>query len=228
MPINIVQDNIFSDLGFNDPTRTNNTESNQLGQADFLRLMTQQLASQDPFKPMEDGEFIAQMAQFSSVDSLQRLESSFSDLSVALSSSQALQASTLVGNDVLVPADVAYLEDEGSVSGVVGGLTSPVTNATLSITDESGQVIRTINLGDLNSTESGWEWDGNDESGNRVDSGIYQIAINGKQNGENFQFQSLVAAQVESVSLGGAEGVVLNLLGLGPVALDDVSRIGGG
>lgn len=227
MPISSAQTDIYSQLGLTDPTTVSNN-NNQLGQEDFLALMTTQLANQDPFKPLEDGEFIAQMAQFSSVDSLQRLESSFSDLAVSLSSSQALQASTLVGNDVLVPADVVYLGDEGSASGVVGGLTSPVTNATLTITDESGQIIRSISLGNLDSSESSWEWDGTDESGQGVEAGVYQIAVNGKQNGENFQFQSLIAAQVESVSLGGAEGVILNLIGLGPVSLDDVSRIGGG
>ncbi len=227
MPINSAQTDVYAQLGLSNPTIANNDDRNQLGQDDFLALMTAQLSHQDPFKPLEDGEFIAQMAQFSSVDSLQKLESSFSDLAVALSSSQALQASTLVGNDVLVPADVVYLEAEGGASGIVGGLTSPVTDATLTITDASGQTIRSINLGNLDSSEASWEWDGTNDNGERVAEGTYQISINGNQGGENFQFQSLVAAQVESVSLGGAEGVVLNLIGLGPVRLDDVSRIGG-
>ncbi len=227
MPINSAQTDIYSSLGLTNPTTTNVEDRNQLGQEDFLALMTAQLSQQDPFKPLEDGEFIAQMAQFSSVDSLQKLETSFSDLAVALSSSQALQASTLVGNDVLVPADVVYLDANGSASGVVGGLSGPVSDATLTITDSSGQIIRRINLGDINTTEADWEWDGNTDSGERAGEGVYTIAINGTQGGESFQFQSLVSAQVESVSLGGANGVVLNLIGLGPVRLDDVSRIGG-
>jgi flagellar basal-body rod modification protein FlgD len=227
MPINTAQTDVYASLGLTNPTTTNAPGNNQLGQEDFLALMTAQLSQQDPFKPLEDGQFIAQMAQFSSVDSLQKLESSFSDLSVALSSSQALQASTLVGNEVLVPADVVHLNNEGSAAGIVGGLNGPVTNATLTITDNSGQIIKRIEIGDINSTEAAWEWDGTNESGERVLEGNYNIAINGTQGGENFQFQSLVSASVESVSLGGGNGVVLNLIGLGPVRLDDVSRIGG-
>ncbi len=227
MPINDVQNDIYSQIGLRSQNQANNsTGKTSLGQSDFLKLMTQQLANQDPFKPSDNGQFIAQMAQFSSVDSLRRLESSFSDLSVALSSNQALQASTLVGNEVMVPADVVYLDAQGGASGIVGGLTAPVTNATLTITDESGQVIKKINLGDINTAEANWSWDGTNEAGDRVAEGIYQVAVNGNQGGENFQFQSLIAARVESVSLGGVDGVVLNLLGLGPVNLSDVSRIG--
>jgi len=54
--------------------------SSELGQSDFLALMTAQLSAQDPLKPQDNGQFIAQMAQFSSVESLSRLESSFSEL----------------------------------------------------------------------------------------------------------------------------------------------------
>jgi len=227
MPINTADTNVYASLGLTDPTTARTGPDNQLGQEDFLALMTAQLSHQDPFKPLDDGEFIAQMAQFSSVDSLQKLESSFSDLAVALSSSQALQASTLVGNEVLVPADVVHLDDNGSASGIVGGLEGPVSNMVLTITDSSGQVVRRIDIGDINSTEVSWEWDGTNESGEHLGEGIYNISVNGTQGGESFQFQSLVAASVESVSLGGANGVVLNLIGLGPVRLDDVSRIGG-
>ncbi len=227
MPANNIQSDIYSQLGLKiPPATTNNTGRSSLGQGDFLKLMTEQLSHQDPFKPLEDGQFIAQMAQFSSVESLQKLENSFSDLSVALSSNQALQASTLVGNNVMVPADVVYLESTGGASGVVGGLTAPVRDATLTISDQSGQIIKTVRLGDINTAEANWSWDGTNEAGDHVASGIYQVAINGNQGGDNFQFQTLIAAQVESVSLGGSDGVILNLVGLGPVNLADVSRIG--
>lgn len=227
MPVNNVPGDIYSQIGLRSQTEQNTAPDNsQLGQADFLKLMTQQLANQDPFKPMEDGQFIAQMAQFSSVDSLQRLENNFADLSASLTSNQALQASTLVGNDVMVPADVVYLQNSGGASGIVGGIESPITGAKLTVTDQNGQIVKTVNLGDINTREAPWNWDGTNEAGDRVASGTYKIAITGNQNGDNFQFQSLISAQVESVSLGGTDGIVLNLVGLGPVNLNDVSRIG--
>ncbi len=200
--------------------------SSELGQSDFLALMTAQLAAQDPLKPQDNGAFIAQMAQFSSVESLNRLEGSFSELATAMSSNQALQASTLVGKQVLVPADVGYVTDQGTVSGIAG-ISSPISNATLTITDSNGQTIRTINLGQQSGPEVNWTWDGNNEAGDHVSAGVYNLNFTGKINDETSQFQTLVSAQVESVSLGGIRGVVLNLEGLGPVNLSDVSRING-
>ncbi|PIP79418.1 MAG: flagellar biosynthesis protein FlgD [Gammaproteobacteria bacterium CG22_combo_CG10-13_8_21_14_all_40_8] len=200
--------------------------SSELGQSDFLALMTAQLSAQDPLKPQDNGQFIAQMAQFSSVESLSRLESSFSELANAMSSNQALQASTLVGKEVLVPADMAYVSGDGGASGIAG-VTSAVSQATLSITDENGQTIRTISLGQQTGPEVKWEWDGKDEAGNQVAEGVYHINFTGKIKDETTQFPTLVAAQVDSVSLGGVQGVVLNLAGLGPVNLSDVSRING-
>ena len=59
--------NILEKIGVKAPDNTPNTPKSSLGQEDFLKLMTTQLQNQDPFAPMENGEFIAQMAQFSTV-----------------------------------------------------------------------------------------------------------------------------------------------------------------
>ena len=59
---------ILNKLGINSSEKSNMPKAkDQLGQEDFLKLMTTQLQNQDPFAPMENGEFIAQMAQFSTV-----------------------------------------------------------------------------------------------------------------------------------------------------------------
>src|SRR5687768_6194672 len=73
-----------------------------LGQEDFLQLMLTQLKNQDPFKPMESGEFLGQIAQFGTVQGLAGLQTSFDSLSASLVSNQALQASALVGRSALV------------------------------------------------------------------------------------------------------------------------------
>ena len=75
-----------------------------LGQEDFLHLMLTQLKNQDPFKPMESGEFLGQLAQFGTVQGLAGLQTSFDSLSSSLVSNQALQASSLVGRSALARA----------------------------------------------------------------------------------------------------------------------------
>ena len=91
----------------------------ELGQDDFLKLMTEQLANQDPFEPMENGEFMGQIAQFGAVDGINNLLTSFNDLAVNLQSSQALQASNIIGRQVLVNHDQGYLPETGTLDGAV-------------------------------------------------------------------------------------------------------------
>ena len=55
-----------------------------LGQDAFLRLLVTQLSHQDPLKPQADGEFIAQLAQFSSLEKLQEMQSTLEDIRTAL------------------------------------------------------------------------------------------------------------------------------------------------
>src|SRR5262245_56224644 len=90
-----------------------------LGQEDFLHLMITQLKNQDPFKPMESGEFLGQLAQFGTVQGLAGLQTSFDSLSTSLVSNQALQALTLVGRSALATSSTLAVVAGQSVSGAV-------------------------------------------------------------------------------------------------------------
>jgi len=197
----------------------------ELNQEDFFALLTTQLAQQDPFKPLDNTEFVAQMAQFSSLESLQAMQDSFSDLASSMSSNQALQASALVGRTVLIPSNVASFDGSSGVEGMVA-LSSPASNAVLRIEDEAGQLIKTINLGDLEQGPNEFTWDGTDENGNSVAPGYYQMSVSGAVYGQETSLPTGVFARVDSVNLGGTQGgIYLNLDGLGSVSLDDVSQI---
>ena len=81
-------------------------ERSELGQDDFLMLMIEQFRNQDPFQPMENGEFIAQMAQFSQVAGIAEMNESMGQLADSLSANQALQASTMVDRSVLADGNL--------------------------------------------------------------------------------------------------------------------------
>jgi flagellar basal-body rod modification protein FlgD len=81
-----------------------------MGADDFLTLMVAQLQHQDPTKPMDNTEFVAQLAQFSTSTGVQELNESFSGLSSSLASSQMLQATELVGRQVSTESNVGFLE----------------------------------------------------------------------------------------------------------------------
>ena len=79
-----------------------------LDQEDFLKLLTQQLAMQDPSKPVDNDSMITQMASFSTVEGINQMSKQFESLNSMMTSSQALQASTLIGQKVLIPSNETY------------------------------------------------------------------------------------------------------------------------
>ena len=72
-----------------------------LGQEDFLKLMTTQLQNQDPFAPMENGDFIAQMAQFSTVTGITEMGNEMKAINDKLDSFRIATASQYLGHSVL-------------------------------------------------------------------------------------------------------------------------------
>lgn len=87
-----------------------------LGQADFLKLLTVQLQSQDPMSPMQDTEFISQMASFTSLQQMQTLTSSFEEFS---KTQQLSAAQSYLGKTVTV---VDANSDTGEVTGTVSSI----------------------------------------------------------------------------------------------------------
>lgn len=217
---------VFAGLGLN-RTPAAEQDRNQLGQEDFLALLTTQLQYQDPFKPLENTEFIAQMAQFSSLDSQQQLLTSVNDLATSLTSNQALQASAMVGRTVLVPSDTAFLFNEGGMSGSTD-LSANAYRVQMQVTDENGQLVYSEELGPRAAGEIDLWWNGNDASGNRLPAGKYKVSVFASVGNRTEQLPVETRALVTSVNLSSSTGgIVLNLAGLGSVPLSDVKEIGG-
>jgi len=218
-----VGSNPYDDLGLGLPQEDKSNK--ELGQADFLKLLTTQLQHQDPMEPTDNKEFIAQMAQFSSVDSLQSLDRKFDELSMALTSNQALQASTMVGREVIVPGNVAYNAGNG-IGGRIN-INGAATNIKVDIVDEHGQLVDTVFVGDQSGENASFYWDGTDANGNPLPEGRYSIQAYGNVYGEQQQFNTSVVAFVESVNFNQAgQGVILNLYELGSVNLTEVEEVG--
>ncbi len=200
--------------------------SNKLGQEDFLQLMLAQLRHQDPLKPLENGEFIGQMAQFSTVSGIQDLSEAFNDFASSLQSNRALQASGLVGRSVMVHGDQAALEAGGVVQGAAV-VPSTATATTVSIQDKSGQTVRSFELGPQPEGQVKFTWDGLSDTGQPLAPGNYRIRVDAMVDGEVSAVPTLIASKVESVSLGqgSAQDITLNVAGVGPVSLADVDEI---
>jgi flagellar basal-body rod modification protein FlgD len=211
-------------LSRNNDSNSRTTSASDMGSGDFLKLMLTQLQNQDPTNPMDNSEFLSQIAQFSTVTGVQDLNKSFSGLSTALQSNQALQASSLVGRTVLVPGKEGMLTDNVGIAGQIE-IPASASNVKVEIYDAHGQLVQTVDLGTQPAGDLTFAWDGNNDSGTALPSGIYTIKASGMVGGKTTAFGTSMYAQVQSVDLGGNQGIRLNLLGLGTVNLTDVEQV---
>ena len=200
-------------------------QKKHLGQDDFLRLMVAQAKNQDPMDPKTNGDFMAQMAQFSATDGIGKMQQSLANLAGSLQSAQALQATSLVGKKVLVNSDKLALAEEGSTQATVQ-VPNGVTELKATIYNEKGEVVRQMSLGATSEEEMTVNWDGMDNSGVRQKPGTYRITVNGNYMGKGVALNTMTKASVDSVSIGqNGEGVRLNVAGIGPVSLNDIREI---
>jgi len=199
--------------------------SDELGQEQFLELMIAQLRNQDPFKPMESGEFLGQLAQFGTVSGIEDVRGALSDLTTAMSANQTMQAAGLVDRQAFVASREAWLPPGGTVRGAV--VVPPGTSgATLSIYDMNGRLVAARAVPVTGADPGNFAWDGLMDDGSVAPTGYYELRAAGDVAGSNTALDVLVAGRIESVSLENAGGTVgLTVTGLGRVDLTAVRRV---
>jgi flagellar basal-body rod modification protein FlgD len=217
--------NIYSQLGLNKAVNTDTKANDELGQAEFLELMTAQLRFQDPLQPMENGDFLGQMAQFGTVSGINELNTTFSTMSSSFQSNQALQASTLVGRRVMVPSQSAFLNDGESLMGSVE-LEQPASRMVITVKNGAGQLVHRQELGIQQAGLVDFEWNGLDANGNSLPGGQYQIGAEVYRGTEVTAGTTFTVVDVESVTLGaGGQDLTLSVSGLGDIDMSQVRKI---
>ena len=149
---------ILNKLGIksqDDTTKPGN--KNTLGQKDFLKLMTAQLQNQDPFAPMDNGDFIAQMAQFSTVTGITEINNNLSALGSKLEPNRVATAAQFLGHSVLVPGQVVSPDDKGEIHGVVD-LPAYSNDVGVTFTNPSGEIVHSLTLGSQEKGLVGFSW----------------------------------------------------------------------
>jgi len=194
-----------------------------LGQEDFLRLMTTQLQNQDPFAPMENGDFIAQMAQFSTVTGITDMGETLKSLASQLSEFRLATATNLLGSSVLVPGNFARPDEAGEIHGIVDlPAASSMTNLTFS--SEDGEVLDVIELGPQASGLVGFSWLDvpqhirDSQAMVRIDA--YADSGKGLQPVSSSVFAEVLAASTQDP----VKGVTLDVRDYGEIAAADVTR----
>jgi flagellar basal-body rod modification protein FlgD len=204
--------------------KSDTTANKELGKNEFLNLLVAQLNNQNPLEPQSNGEFIAQLAQFSQVEGIEKLNTSMGSLLSGYQSSQALQASSLVGSKVIIPTDKAVVDTSESFKASLVLPTSS-SNVYVNVYNNAGTAVSRINMGEQAAGNVSFIWDGKDASGNLLPPGTYKFEAQATYEGETEALNTMLPANVDSVVLGGSE-LMLNLAGLGSVPLSQVQVIG--
>lgn len=204
------------------------TGKKALGKDAFLQLLVTQLKNQNPLSPQDNGAFVAQLAQFSSLEGINTLNDSVNSISSNFSSSQALQASSLVGRSIITQTDKAMVDTSKSMTGSVA-VTSATGNVSVKVTDKDGNVVRTIDMGTQSAGDSSFIWDGKNDKGEVAPAGTYTFAASTKNDkGDSVALLTSLPATVTSVTLSKTGGeMLLNLAGgMGSVKLSQIQTIG--
>jgi flagellar basal-body rod modification protein FlgD len=192
------------DLAPINPTGNYNTglydnTSDILGKDDFLTLLITQLKNQDPLNPTESTEYTAQLAQFSSLEQLSNVNQNLEYLQMFQASINNAQAVSFVGKEITALGNTIQVVD-----GVAGTcqfeLTRDATKVVVNIYNANGDLVKTIEAGDMNSGKQLVAWDGLDSEGNPVEDGNFTFEILAEDtDGENIEAITYFSGIVEGV-----------------------------
>ncbi len=201
------------------PTKERRTVLNQ---DDFMTLLSTQLKFQDPSKPMEANEMVAQMAQLSMTTGISDLKDQLASLSQSMNSSRASQAAQLVGREVLLDGEAMQLPLGGPLTGAVN-LPADAADLKLSIYDTAGRLVRQVTLGPQPAGIVRFAWDGSLPDGTNAAPGQYRVFADP---GTGESVPTLAAGRVDSVLLGSdGQGVQLVVDGYGLTDLGAVKQV---
>ena len=211
------------------------TTSGDSVQADtdkFMTLLVTQLKNQDPLNPLDNAQVTSQLAQLQTVTGVNKLNETLNTLKASYQSSEAMQATNLIGHGVLVEGNNITLSGSKAIMGVE--LAGDVDSLQVVISDKNGKEVQTMDLGAQKAGVVPLAWDGVPDASNvgsdgkpvTLADGSYTFQVVATKAGDKVSdAKALAFDSVASVTTNGLDGVKLNLPGKGAVTLADVKQV---
>lgn len=208
------------------PVSGGSVSSNGLGtdagslKNEFLTMMVSEIKNQDPLNPLDGSQYVGQLAQLSTVSSLENLRVLQQQTATQLDTLQVLQSTQLVGKKVLVPVETLKLAQTESISGQVN-MSGPADSVTLNVYDANGQRVAER------------KWNGTTDSALPFDiadlpAGQYTFEVNSTRDGATKTQTASISRSVESVNLPGTGDIELSVSGIGNISLYKVTQFSNG
>lgn len=192
-------DSLLSSTSGSSASSTTGKSSSGLGMDAFLQLLVTQLQYQDPLSPMDDKEFVAELAQFSSLEQLTEINSGIEGLSALNQEQQMIGAVNFIGKTIEANGTAVSVE-EGKATPVNFTLPEDAATCLVNVLDSTGQIVRTVDLGAATAGQVEFQWDGKDYDGKTVDDGQYQVAVTATNaDGEVMKVSSTMTGTVEGI-----------------------------
>jgi flagellar basal-body rod modification protein FlgD len=203
-------------------TATKNDPS-QLGESDFLKLLTTQLQQQDPTQPMDNTAMVAQLAQFSALEQMTNVNTTLTQMLTGQGTALEATAASMVGKTAIFNTDQVSLT-QGKTATITANLSQAATNVTLTIQDGTGTTVRTIGEGACASGNNTFQWDGNDDKGNPLPTGTYTAQVLATDiNGKSVSLTQNGSAPITGVIF--SNGTPKFVAGGSTLQLSDISQL---
>ena len=171
----------------------------------FLKLLIVQLQNQDPLDPLDNQEFIEQLATFNSLDQLISINGKLDTMQAEQLQLSQLAATSLIGKEVSAKGNSVSLSGGGGAE-IHYSLAADATRVVVNITDSDGNLVRTLEVGGQSAGEQAVMWDGKDDAGNPLDPGVYTFEVNAFDvSGNTVGVTTLIQGVVTGVNMVGTE-----------------------
>lgn len=188
----------------------------------FLKLLVTQLKNQDPMNPMENAELTTQLAQMSTVEGVNKLNTTLDGLVSQFKANQVMQGASLVGRQVLAEGDALTLGSAGAAAGV--GLDADADSVKVKLFDANGVLVQTLNLGEQEAGLVRFVWDGKNAAGESQAEGEYSFKVEATSAADKVAATAYALGTVLSVSLNDSD-MDVEVAGLGARGLDQIRQI---
>ncbi len=205
---------------------TSTAPDDQMGQADFLRLLTTQMQNQDPSKPMDPTSFVTDLTQMSQLESTNNMNDSMLAMAASFQSMQTMSGASLIGKNVQVSGE-DFSHTQGQVSQFSLNTAVPLTDVTVVVSDADG-VVKELSIADMQSGDKRVDWNGLDNSDVAKGDGVYSLTAYGTNSDGNLQsINTVVASRVNAVGINTDGSMTLTLATGEKVAMETVREISG-
>ncbi|MDP8237825.1 MAG: flagellar hook capping FlgD N-terminal domain-containing protein [Candidatus Hatepunaea meridiana] len=196
--------------------------------ADFMKLLIAQLCNQDPLAPMENQDFAAQLAQFSSLEQLSSIDNNIKQgVEMDFILTQAINntlAATVIGQDVKAVGDTVVFSSDGSAD-IPFRLDRFADDVEVTITDSAGNIVRTLSAKSYSEGYQTMDWDGKNEHGDTVPEDTYHFSVKATSaSGNSISVMPIIMGTVSSVRY--ENGMAILVVGGEEVSFSSVLEIG--